>query len=199
MAYTNAWNETVPTGLTARDQVDDLFRQFKLDLRERIEEALIVNVAADPWVAKTGITGTVVGKKRLYSFSCFNDWSEAPDVTVGSNLYLRDNVGGSHLYCDFGLPPGVTITLIRVLVDPQSVVSNWIARKITFDASPVIGTVVASLNFSGAGGIQFSSSSALTELVAANQMYYVDVQLIEPARLYGMEVTYDTPSNVATR
>ena len=40
MAYTNIWNESVPVGGDAANTADDLFRQAKLDFRERLNSVM---------------------------------------------------------------------------------------------------------------------------------------------------------------
>ncbi len=46
MAYTAAWDETVPLGTAAANTIDDLFRNLKRDLRERIADYLMLPSAS---------------------------------------------------------------------------------------------------------------------------------------------------------
>jgi len=60
MAYTNAWDETAPAGTDAISSGDDEIRQFKLDIRERLNSLLASTAALtndlDPLVLAESIT-----------------------------------------------------------------------------------------------------------------------------------------------
>lgn len=58
MAYTNAWDETQPLGTAAANTLDDIIRQLKLDVRQRME-SIVENWSADP-VKLKGTTGKVL-------------------------------------------------------------------------------------------------------------------------------------------
>lgn len=66
MAYTNAWNESLPSGTApgSRALVDDYLRQMKLDIRERMNE-IVVDWTADPVVVKPTLTGGGLGTPVL--------------------------------------------------------------------------------------------------------------------------------------
>lgn len=104
MPYTNAWNETTPLGSASANTIDDLMRQSKLDLRERINSLIGVAIGtalADPVVAAgtdltslksvndtqtTNIT-TLQGLTGSQTLSLWMPWNygfaESPVVSVG--------------------------------------------------------------------------------------------------------------------
>ena len=57
MAHTHPWSVTEPPGSALAADIDQKIRDLRLDLEERLEESVIVDMSADPVVAKPGIGG----------------------------------------------------------------------------------------------------------------------------------------------
>ncbi len=70
MAYTNTWDENVPTDNDLANTIDDLFRTLKLDLRERLN-VIFEDFSADPVVPKQSAYGAKDDKRITFHGSRF--------------------------------------------------------------------------------------------------------------------------------
>ena len=85
MAYTNSWNESAPAGSDAANTIDDLMRQSKLDLRERINSLIGVATSislADPVVASSSSLAPL--RSQLTTAQSDIDAVEASIVTLNT-------------------------------------------------------------------------------------------------------------------
>lgn len=193
MPFSNAWSTAIPSGASPANTIDESIRQLRLDLEERIEAALITDLAADPLVPLPAISGKVTGKEiyiPAWSFVAHNDFA---DTVVGSNLYINDTNGGATFRAPLVLPVGCQITRAVLMYDNRSGgTTQWNLQKSAFGLVASLTDVFALRNITGTGIVN-DDSGALTETIAANSMYFVNVAAVQGGRIYGVKIVYDTP------
>lgn len=80
MAFTNVWNISTPADTSLADQLGADIRQVRLDMQERMEQALVVSWSSDPISPQPQLLGNVVGKIQFYCGSSFT-----PSLVAGSS------------------------------------------------------------------------------------------------------------------
>lgn len=59
MAYSQVWTNDVPPGSEQANNIDQIFRDLRRDIEERMESTLVVDWRTDPVVAKPSVGGAV--------------------------------------------------------------------------------------------------------------------------------------------
>lgn len=182
MPYTNPWDETKPPGTQNANTADDEFRKAKLDIRERMNDALVVDWSADPVVAKAtlgGVNGDVLiyedansAGNKLSGELLIKEWlpvvfhgttNSVGIVTINFNEFAPEH---PWLVTDIAFaPPVSTIAFIFHLI-----------RGIrTSDGAPLVGNIA---NYSEAGNfIELKMFFAESGAVVASQNIYVNLLL----------------------
>ncbi len=128
MAFTNAWDETAPAGTDAIASGDDEIRQFKADIRQRLNTILTSATAlannVDPLIILPRVevsknSAAAVGDRRTLN------------LIEGSNITLTiaDDSGGDEIDVTIAAAGGDTAsdpTITTVVVDLNSVASTTI-------------------------------------------------------------------------
>lgn len=197
MAYTRAWNEATPVAATTNaNLIAELFRFFKVDLRERLNDSLVTDWTTDPIVAKPGITGLVTGKKLFIHHSAFKTSDEVTFYNAFANEALQLDSFGSIQTPAFVipilLPPNTTITLVRLLCKVPTGTLTGKLCSVAWNTAPV-ATVESSFTVTASGSFQFGTTGTISKLLAEKPYYFTiglgDINNI----LVGLEITYNTP------
>jgi hypothetical protein len=191
MPYTNAWNVTDPPGTEQARNIDDHIRKLRLDLEERFESSLVVDMSADPLVLRDEVLGKQDGKQIIINFDEFAiDTGSSVDYIPASG-YLE---AGAPMTAAIKLMAGVTITKVELLCDRLAAgVFAWRVYSRAF--SGVAPTEVTLVNHAGAG-VTVSDTGDVEWLIGAGEIYYVYVgSTIDNKRIYGARVTFNTPNS----
>lgn len=199
MAYQFQFNAAQISGNTQAKLIDDTFRNMHSALIERLNDKLIVDATADPWVLLDSVSGRKTSKFLSLPFNHF--------VTLGggSTSIFEDRVvtsgDANALLCGFQLPPGVTIKEAAVYVNPSGIV-NFELYKVT-SSIPFTKVSIAAWQATVAGQQVSSNNVALNEVVPNFVTYYVSVDLASTSSgvavaVYGGYIKYDTPSHLNT-
>lgn len=163
MAYTNAWNETQPLGSAAANTIDDIIRQLKVDIRERMNTVLNSDGLwdADPIKLK-GQTGRVLmlsgasfvptstASFTSSTFDLANDGSISTDAPVICCIPIRSEwrITGVDLIVNRNASPSLTCSLVTrsfsttstpSTIATQSVVSAGKVLVALYSGSTIIG------------------------------------------------------------
>lgn len=197
--YTNAWNESVPLGSAARNTVDDLFRQSKLDLRERLVPLVFTNMALDPLVLNPAILGNTVGKVMNIHWSAFIPMGEFNTNWNLADAYIEDSSAGStHLYAPLVMAPGSVITTVNFKVFPNGG-GTWNVSLVRITkATGVTATIVGPLASAGTV-IQTLTSGVISHTVDGASVYCLHIESPgSPARFFHADITYDVADSRVT-
>lgn len=194
MAYTNAWSSAAPLGSVPASTVDEEIRKARLDLEERLlDKVFNTPFTADPLVVRPEILGNKTGKTLYIGFA---EFAFQNDVAGTINFGNDSNWNGlaNTAYAPFILPVGCTITRMKLLADRNGNNIKWKGLYVPFTLTPTAVDIFAERTLN-AGGLQIDDSGALTEVVATLRMYYVRVDPVAATspKIYGVEITYDTP------
>jgi hypothetical protein len=178
MAYSNPWNETAPLGSAARNTVDDIIRQLKVDLRERFEATLFVDFSADPLVFKA--------TKHLTIDGC----AGFAGTNAGYGPLGITNSVDNDVYASLPLPVGAIIKRIAV-----TALRNGVGGAITIaleerDATGA-ATTLTSVAFSASPGVQEVISVDISAPVVDKFSYRLKSFLPVPAVIYFARVEYE--------
>lgn len=208
MVYTRAWDSASPLGTAAASSIDDIFRNLKVDLEERLEDKFIADVAADPWVVKPEILGLAFNKNMAIHHSGFTaQYENGLYTTVRNTQYLNPfDVSGlgpatATYWAPLRLPYGVTLNQVNFLLDRQG-------QAITIEVGYVSATTGAftslgTLTNNTTAGVATFSLLAIAHVVLPSNFYIIRAALNYPnsgngARLYGAYAVYDTPNCTKT-
>jgi len=192
MPYTRSWNEATPAGTRAANQIDDAIREFKVDLRERMNSTLVNDWTVDPVVAKSAISGLVNGKYLLFGPHILTNRQDEHDTSHQEEYFQFDGTEASQGSLIF--PLGITIVEFAVLVNKVSGVNMTIEFYRTSFTTGV-KTSIHTLTHS-AVGITQSTSPALADVPDLDRMYHIRA-VGNGCRFYGARFKYNTPSSVA--
>lgn len=196
MAYTNPWDEAAPTDLTAAKTIDDLFRQLKIDIRERLDDILAAGgkFTDDPIILAPALrTGQVLlvpdtaAVMRDSSAGEFIDFSAGLGTTSGA-------ASNTHVYIPLPLLDFWKVTKVEVLVDR---LTNTIVtvefKRVTFDTAHTV-TVIDNVTF-GVAGLSIATPFTGAETIASSSTYYVKLLGSnvggDPLKIGGVRITYD--------
>lgn len=219
MAYTNSWDESLPLGSAAANTVDDVLRQEKLDLRERINSLMGVAIGtafSDPIIAPpndmasmraeiTALEGGTPGDNPLWdtqTFTLLIHWSKG--FWHGQYLDIVDSFAGSPssfpLGDQFASYTGNTISS-NSNQNIYGHIDLGLPTGVTITAIDSIwnssGTLTPvqdfkSVSTSGSAATVSSSSGALTAAGYQTKNIFTGTQLLAANTFYWVEVTAST-------
>jgi len=202
MPFTRAWSITTPPGTIPANQLDDYIRQAKQDIGERLEATLVESMAVDPLVLKSTVSGKKLKTLNIpFTEFKFNEDNGAVIDSAYFNGYAR--IPESYpAYAGIKLPSGVTIRSYGLLAKRtglQNIDVDLMAVGIDGSGpTEIVGTTFSSASSS----IIFSNLAGLSLITLDTQFYYFRISPIgnpgDQTWLYGMQVTYDTPSHLNT-
>jgi len=146
MAWSNAWDETAPSGSALRSTLDDIIRGLKGDIRQRMNTILDPST---PWEGTTDPllllpSATPVTRTVLLSCHGLQPSQDDDDISYANQFVESDNAGNNDMRMSLPFATGMTINSVEILfdlfTDTQATVS---LVKHTF-ATTVTSTVVAS-------------------------------------------------------
>lgn len=199
MSYAFAFNASQISGNTQAKLIDDTFRNMHSALIERLNDKLVVDATADPWVLLNSVSGAKDEKFLALPFNHFTT------LGGGSTSIFLDRVvttgDANALVCGFSLPPGVTIKEAAVYISPTGTV-NMELYKIP-SSPPFTKVSVAAWSDAVAGQHVSVNGSTLADVVANFVTYYISVDLASSSSglavaVYGGYVKYSTPSHLNT-
>lgn len=199
MAYQYPFNATLISGSTQAKDIDLAFRNMHSALIERLNDKLVVDATADPWVLKTSLTGQKTSKKLLIPFTAFLTFGGGElDLVETGAIARADN---NALVAPVILPQGVTITQVNIFTAIAGGGVRWLLYKIGA-VSPFAKTDVAA-DSTATQGAQVLTSAALSEVTTGNEMYFLLVDSTTSNIghfhiLYGASVVYDAPAHTNT-
>lgn len=192
MAYSNAWDETAPQGsLVDANQLDDLIRQLKLDIRERMNTILAadgqwdddpVKLAATP---RTGLVLLLSGH-AVQPENTTSGWAYRQTFFESASASPNDGRAPLPIRKDW------KITRVSVLFDKSTDSSVTISfEKVTYASSPVT-TVIDSATVSSSGIAEVEIFSGI-ETTDGASYYYLNFNGSASGkwRLYAIKVEYD--------
>src|SRR5437773_1367708 len=223
MAYTNAWDETVPPDSEAANTLANNIRTVEKNIRERMDDVFTdasgtwaASGPANPVVPSAVIKGNVTGKKAIIHHSAFMDY----DISFLDALHYppREHARGRNnaLYFDASItalapaysvwaplilpmvPTAVTVTNVDFLIDTRSN-SNNMTVKFGYNDYTITPTTtyVGTISWTTTGIKLLSIAAGLPHLVLVDKVYFLEVVMVPdpttPTRLYGARVTYNTP------
>jgi hypothetical protein len=201
MPYSDTWATLLgtPPGTEQAENIDDSIRRVTAGLGERFA-SIIVDVTADPWVAKDEIRGKKDNKHIWvppHQFHSVDTPFSRPSEYVS---YRRSNdIARAGIW----IPAGVTIIRVDVFADRSTCPSaDWqfIRHSLTdTDPSVSVAAVIASGTTPGAG-IRRMQSGVLAE-VPTDRMWYeftvdsVGVETLQAFLIYGALVVVNVPDS----
>lgn len=201
MAYGIDWTSLQVDGSTVNaNDIDLKLTNIPDALKERLEDVLVVDVTADPWVLKDVAGGPVTGKRMLIPAFSFqpHQLSNSSFNTLGWTV-----VGDSDMLASLILPPGVTVTLIEFYVSGLSGTINWEFNRPQHGAAggPAEDTIAS--GSSATSGVHVISSGVISHTIASDRYYnlliYSSLTSSLPAFiLWGARITYNVPSSKET-
>lgn|SRR5574338_388479 len=198
MAYTNPFNATLISGGTQAKQIDDTFRAMHGALIERLNDKLIVDATADPWVLLDAVSGKKNSKFLTIPFNHF--LTKGGGSTIIELDHVQTSADAGAIIAGFSLPVGVKVTKAEVYVNATSSV-NVEFYKVT-GAAPFVKTSVAAWQVTTPGQ-QVSGSVTLDETTDGLATYYISLDMvptdsINQMLIYGGRITYNAPTHLNT-
>jgi len=207
MPYTNAvFDPAAPVGSSQLSAGDNAIRAAKLDIKERME-TLVEDFDANPLALIAGLVGTigaVAGKKMLIASDAFVPEEDQDDWTYFNDYVQTDDSGTRVLKAPVILPPGAIITEIEYLWTRDGALTGQYGVLCATDFD--VATAFNELFFveEAGAGVKLTSTGATSILIEDNKLYKILVRplvagaLIGRVQLFGVRITYDTPSAEVT-
>lgn len=186
-SYTNAWDVTSPAGTVQAKLIDDHIRRLRLDIQERMN-SLVEDWTDDPVILKDVLAGKKDDDSIIIPFTKFvpadpdqGGWVSSTAVSTG-NVYAPIT----------GIPIGATITLVELVMTGSGKV--WRVMRRAFSANPAASTTIDTVAH-GAGTLALSQTVALTHVVAANDMLWLEIDHsgLGNITIMAARVTFDKP------
>lgn len=196
MPYTRVWSDATPAGSRAANEIDDAIREFKVDVRERMN-SFIVDWLADPVVLQAAFGGAKTGKRLVFGPFGGSPTLDEDDLSWTDEYMQMDNTAGRDHRVPIILPTGITITLVQFIVDRNSGINVTVQlRSRTFDT--VSTSASAASATTAAAGIQVIDSGVVSILTDDATSW--NVKVVHPGggarpRYYGCRVTYNSPGS----
>lgn len=193
MAYSNAWDETTPLGTAAASSIDNIMRQDKVNLRERMN-SIVVDWTADPIVPKTSVGRVLLlGPETLIPASSSVSYAMPTDSTALALAFSGIvNIPASD---------GWEIRKIEVLVDKGAAPSVSISAVLRVFATSIFGGIVIGPVVASGSGTQmltvYSAVPGAAGIIINNQMAGIYFAAGAPGgtwNFFGARVTYDVRS-----
>ncbi len=192
MAYTNTWDETAPLGTAAANTIDDIIRQLKVDIRERMNSILDATGQwdDDPIVLNRPLRTGV--EMILAPYSIVGERDDSDDQ-MEDQYYESDNSATNNARMTIPVEVGMKITKVEVLIDKNGETDvDLSVIKTTFAGSPS-STTVGTVNHSAAGIAIVTVVTGATETVDGDSYYWLKFVGNDAGRyrIYGARITYD--------
>jgi hypothetical protein len=210
MPFTDAWNVTRPAGTTAAKQIDDEIRLLRLQLEERLEQTLVVDMSADPLVLKGSVSGQATGLQLIIPFSSFLNDLHARENDIDPNgfvnMFVPSGTNETHFAAVSGIiPVGCTITKIEYMAAlPDAAVTNIACRlrSRTFgDAAPNASIIDTTVFTAPVGPIKVVASPTLSVVLDGSTYYYIGLLAGgtpgAACAFHAARITFDRPSNAS--
>jgi hypothetical protein len=204
MPYTNIWSVVIPAGGVQAKLIDDHIRQLRLDLAERFEDVLFVDMDTDPIVLKDAVKGKKVDKKLIIGFAELAKNILGKEYVIDAFKMTAFTDSAVIIY-PIKLPPGVTLKRMEIMndrVDSGSVIFEL--RKRDFGAGfPTNDSVlVATVTNNGVAGVVVSAPADFAEVIGDDQIYFITMEATGTAghsyNIFGIRLTYDAPDSLST-
>lgn len=187
MAYTRAWNNALPDGTENASTIDDLIKNLKNDISERMNSTLINLWTADPLVVKPAILGNVIDKHLNIGFSDFQ-------CNVGDNLNTNNRIittSGTWV-ASVKLPTDVIVKSVSFLFSKSAGSGSAKFTRILYQNPATITDLSA---FALGNVLAVQSSGAINETVLEDALYHLTIVCSGGGTftLYGAQVNYDVP------
>jgi hypothetical protein len=219
MAYTDTWNENTPLGSDPANTADDNFRSLKLDIRERLNSIIgapIGTALADPVVASTSALSNIPNLTPLVAVQTFKRLVAGAEV-VNSTEYSTYNTAtrssgeltltisgtpGYRLIWPIDIPVGCTITDVSFLAyytaGTPSNQAKLYKRIWNTNTAPTLVADTGIVAVTSSGTLALQSLGALSEVVAADYRYYVEMTYpvagTSTIVFVGLAATYTSPT-----
>lgn len=152
MPYTHAWDETQPLGSADPGTIDDIFRQLKLDIRERMDSILDPahnwEGSGDPIQLNLGIVGAQTGAKIYFPGSWVITANTASDDVHYdyNNGNFHTNGGGLAAIMGIKIPKGMVVKQVDMYTTAfsQDLVVTFNKRAWGAGAPAVVATITNS-------------------------------------------------------
>lgn len=191
MGYTNPWSVTVPAGTELANTIDDWLRRLRLDLEERLEDTIFVDMSADPIELIAGIGGNKTGLVQTIPFAAFvGNMYQSIDYDYRGYTFDR-----SQYFAPILLPAGAEITKAEMLLDRQSNVGmTWYIYSRAFEDNPAVQVQEKSVNHTDAGPV-ISSTGDISITIDPDKYYWIMTPLpaTEDVKIYAARITYNLP------
>lgn len=202
MPYTRGWNDGTPAGSRAANQIDDAIREFKVDLHERMDSALVVDWLTDPVVAKDSILGKSTARFMVFGPSIFQAVQDEDDMRWELEA-VRMNETGRTINGSIRLPTGITITKFEASMDRGGAASAVATFKRVNYNDGTSGTIDTATKVAAGIGIQAGAGGVLAEVVDSSLFHYVVVftaaaWIITGPRLFCVRLTVNVPGSQST-
>lgn len=199
MARTHStFDETYPAGTLAANQIDEIVRRTRLEVKELLEQGVVEDCDEDPVVLKDAVSGRKLSKKLVIPAHAFN----GADSSTPVHAYRTQDEEANGYWAAIVLPPGVTIRLIEVLFNNGTAGQVDISvKKIAFSVAATETTVWEESD--SVGGLHIADSGAIAEVVSEDAYYVIEIDAPGSSELlafllYAVRITYDTESHLTT-
>lgn len=199
MPYATAWDSNRPPGSTAAKNIDDEIRLLRQQLEERLEDVLITDITADPWVLKDNVKGVKTGIQRIIPFSSFLNDLHARENDINTDGYLFGFVDGGHYIANLDVPVGCVVTKLEYLTDKGTtggLVCQF--KRKSFAAGSGAAVVIDTTNVNVAGAPSLVPSPDLNVPLVGDQYYYIDISGTGTGttsfRIFAVRVTFNRDS-----
>jgi len=193
MAYTNPWDETAPLGTAAANTLDDIVRQLKLDLRERMDTILAAGgkFSDDPIIlVPAKRTGQVLS---IHPASAVSEFGDEPAQYGNGHQVLTSSTQPTHLlFVPLPLLDYWKVTKVEVLLSRGANVNATVEfARASFDTANT-KTVIGTLTHTATGiaiGVVFTGSETIT----SGFTYWINIEssASNPMTFAGARITYD--------
>lgn len=203
MPYTRSWQESAPTDADLRSQVDDFFRNLKVDIRERMNDSLVEDWTADPVIPKSSVGGKVNGKSLYLPGTAFQGYATSVSGTLSFingrfSLSRSGNSVGAFGYAPLDLPHNTEITGLYFAIDnPGDQLVSLRLRRRPWSIS--VGTL-ETVNAISSTDSNVQGAVIATHTVDPGYLYLLEVEYTAntgdfnfTTNLYGVRVVYNTP------
>ena len=199
MPYTRAWSNTIPAGTRAAGEIDDAIRELRVDIQQRMDEALVDDWFDDPVVAKSGVGGTVTNRVLVIPphilMSVGGLTSVEANASISGSVVVSDQAFGG-----FAIPAGYVVKLFEVGYNGLTVSTLTISLRAVDLAGGVVSTlwsgsvlvdatnrvaVSSSINYTVPNNVYMQVHTDATDVFGGSFNYHI----------HGFRITIDKPNN----
>lgn len=145
------WDETQPLGSADSDTIDEIFRDLKIQIHERMDD-IVVDWTADPVVLKSGGGANKLAQPLVIGGHELNTQTGQPFLITDRYKETGDGVSGYSATIVIPLVRKMIITKVEALVQLNGATSLDISLRRTNIADPSIDDIISTVTHT-AGGI----------------------------------------------